>query len=225
MPRFSTSRVIDTVLYQCTTLEEVQELLQSIDWEYECEKRKSSDVRWFRCEGCTAKYYQRDHGTTTPRINRWGRHLCPNCILVEYGDLICRCHVCQKLGTKGDFAAYGGLCSYCYEPLKVKHLREYERLASQLSRARRAGVPATLTLYEWIGTLAAFDGKCAYCRVADFTCMEHFIPVELGGGTTADNCVPSCQSCNMLKKAKHPLKTVIRGMDLDAVANYLKQVA
>lgn len=82
--------------------------------------------------------------------------------------------------------------------------KEEARLSTQLTRAQRRGVPATLTLTEWLRTTADFHSRCAYCGGADASVMEHFVPVGLGGGTTAGNCLPSCEPCNERKGSKHP---------------------
>jgi len=77
-------------------------------------------------------------------------------------------------------------------------------------RALEVLLPATLTLDQWLIALEYFsvpnkDGlycwSCVYCRRnlnGQFT-VEHWLPISLGGGTTANNCVPSCSTCNMLK--------------------------
>jgi len=34
--------------------------------------------------------------------------------------------------------------------------------------------------------------------------MDHFFPIALGGGTTVDNCIPICSSCNGDKSRYNP---------------------
>jgi 5-methylcytosine-specific restriction endonuclease McrA len=46
--------------------------------------------------------------------------------------------------------------------------------------------------------------KCAYCGVRPYRVLEHFIPIGLGGGTTADNVLPACSRCNSTKSLYHP---------------------
>lgn len=82
-----------------------------------------------------------------------------------------------------------------------KKKAEAHRVWANNKRARDAGNAATLTLEEWGSTLSAFDYKCAYCD-NEFDILEHIIPVQLGGGTTVENCVPSCFSCNIKKASK-----------------------
>jgi site-specific recombinase XerD/5-methylcytosine-specific restriction endonuclease McrA len=65
--------------------------------------------------------------------------------------------------------------------------------------AKRHGLPATLTEKEWITARLAFSSACAYCGVAEGRVIEHTIPIKRGGGTTAQNCVPACVRCNVLK--------------------------
>lgn len=71
-------------------------------------------------------------------------------------------------------------------------------IQSALRRARRAGLPATLTVAQWAATVAHFADRCAFCGGA-WCLVEHATPIELGGGTTADNCLPACYSCNATK--------------------------
>ncbi len=78
------------------------------------------------------------------------------------------------------------------------------QVSSHLTRAKKAGTPATLTLKEWVATVKYFDNKCAYCRTRPTEVLEHFLPIILGGGTTANNCIPACESCNSKKGSSHP---------------------
>lgn len=91
--------------------------------------------------------------------------------------------------------------TYQYEGLRQK---ENRKLLIQLKRAMDRRLPATLTLDQWLTTLDYHKGLCAYCLVEPYEALEHYIPIELGGGTTAANCVPSCKSCNSAKGARHP---------------------
>ncbi|HZU01585.1 MAG TPA: HNH endonuclease [Ktedonobacteraceae bacterium] len=78
-------------------------------------------------------------------------------------------------------------------------VREHTRVQQQLFRARSADLPATLTFRQWIAILEQHQGLCAFCKKKPFEAMEHLLPVYIGGGTTAENCVPTCQSCNSRK--------------------------
>lgn len=55
--------------------------------------------------------------------------------------------------------------------------------------------------------IARAQGRCEYCRspvshaVSSFS-IEHIIPLEKGGATTADNLALSCQGCNNHKHIK-----------------------
>ncbi len=87
--------------------------------------------------------------------------------------------------------------------------KEEQRLKVHLYRARKAGLSATLTLAEWLDTLDRYQYRCAYCSTGFYEVLEHYIPLTAGspgGGTTKENCVPSCQSCNAKKRNEHPEK-------------------
>ncbi|HEU5382216.1 MAG TPA: HNH endonuclease signature motif containing protein [Ktedonobacteraceae bacterium] len=84
------------------------------------------------------------------------------------------------------------------------------RQAKQLARARHAarkrGLRADLYLDDWLQTIEDFEWKCAYCG-KPYQTLDHFIALVQGGGTSIDNCVPSCLSCNQCKQGL-PLKNV-----------------
>src|SRR6266851_3373836 len=73
-------------------------------------------------------------------------------------------------------------------------IREVDRVKAQLLYARSDNAAATLTIREWFTILDRFSWKCAYCGEKPFQVMSH-IRVRSEGGTTSENCVPSCHSC------------------------------
>ena len=111
-------------------------------------------------------------------------------------------------------------------PLSRNCYHEKKALQNNLARARKSNRLATLTLDQWLFTLDYFEWKCAYCRVREYAMIEHFIPVEFGGGTTADNCVPACYGCNCRKSGYHPFdlpqSIVIMRDDINRVCKYLR---
>lgn len=114
-----------------------------------------------------------------------------------------------------------GLCSNC-QPLGSS---EVANLTGQRNRAKKAGVPYTLTLREWFSTIEYFQMRCAYCLAQPYTVIEHFIPIATGGGTTKDNCVPACPRCNK-RKSGYPtdkLKNRFPPGTIDHVISFLQQ--
>src|SRR5437588_2742470 len=87
-------------------------------------------------------------------------------------------------------------------PKMTDSLREAHRVYQQLRRAQESGLPATLTLDEWLQTINQFGGLCAYCLEAPFDSMDHLLPVTHGGGTVVENCVPVCNRCNSRKSGR-----------------------
>lgn len=87
------------------------------------------------------------------------------------------------------------LCDACHAAEARREQRRLARrgIASALSRARAASAPATLTDHEWAEALVQFKG-CAFCG-GQWYVVAHLLPVPLGGGTTAANCVPACYEC------------------------------
>jgi 5-methylcytosine-specific restriction endonuclease McrA len=83
------------------------------------------------------------------------------------------------------------------------------RVAGARRRARKKGLPATLTTEQWKAILAAYRHRCAYCGKKESKkrplTQDHVIPVSRGGGTTPDNIVPACTPCNSRKRDGPPL--------------------
>lgn len=107
------------------------------------------------------------------------------------------CSVCDTLLTT-DLNVWHGrhACPAC----NAIHGREIARIGSATRRAVSRGVPATLTVRQWLTTLRYFDYKCVYCA-APFETLDHITPVSAGGGTTQSNCIPCCADCNERKQA------------------------
>ena len=95
-------------------------------------------------------------------------------------------------------------------------VREWERgyrdrargsivLKVERRRARKAGLPATLTAEEWDKTLSIFGSRCAYCGADGPLEQDHFFPVAMGGGYEVGNILPACPHCNKVKWQKSPL--------------------
>ena len=81
--------------------------------------------------------------------------------------------------------------------------RESVKCAVERRRARKAGLPDTLTRSQWGAIKAAYKGCCAYCgKEVERLTQDHVIPIKKGGGTTADNIVPACRPCNSRKGTK-----------------------
>lgn len=91
------------------------------------------------------------------------------------------------------------------EVYEERKKREKRRVKRANKRAIDKGLTGTLTVEQWVKTLEDFQGRCAYCkRPFSIYDLEHFVPLAQGVlGSSADNCVPSCKSCNRLKNVKH----------------------
>lgn len=46
--------------------------------------------------------------------------------------------------------------------------------------------------------------QCFYCGERDGDTLDHLLPSSLGGRTTVENTVPSCEPCNAAKKDRLP---------------------
>ncbi len=119
---------------------------------------------------------------------------CPECIEIVKQEHTRQCEICCKDMYVNNPNAKHVICEVCR---RGNIHFERKRLYFQLARARKAGNPATLTLDQWLQTIKDFDMKCAYCG-GSYDVLEHFIPMSRGGGTTVDNCLPACNSCNTM---------------------------
>lgn len=143
------------------------------------------------------------------------RRYCADCLPAARKAHACTCVLCGDVFY--DREPGPGVCHTClWSDPDIG--QEERRLPVHMRRASKAGKPATLTLDEWVHTLTDFNGKCAYCLEADFTVLEHYLPVERAG-TTASNCIPACQSCNIRKRQDRA--GGIPKADLERVRRYL----
>ena len=77
-------------------------------------------------------------------------------------------------------------------PLLVREERLVEK---QNRRSETRGLAATLTLAQWLETLRRYDWRCAFCR-GRYEAMTRLVPLREGGGSTVENCAPSCKVCS-----------------------------
>lgn len=133
------------------------------------------------CAGCQQTFAREDMRPLTdlPQYKTW------------LGLLQWFCSDCQA--KQRDLYHYQGV-----------YQRENRVVVAQVRRAMLKGNPATLTLDQWLATLKHFEWRCAYCPDGSYEALEHFVPVEYGGGTTAANCVPACKTCNSAKGVRLP---------------------
>lgn len=132
------------------------------------------------------------------------------------------CLLCQSFYEGYMLPYYVGMCKMCQ---KLYQHEGAANLPLHRGRARDLGLPATLTLAEWIINRHHFNDLCAYCQQRPGNVVEHFIPLTLGGGTVASNVVPCCGSCNRKKRNTHPdkIKTIPR-VDIERVREYLNSL-
>lgn len=113
---------------------------------------------------------------------------------------------------------------YCPTCLKTvpRRVQSASLLRYNLQRATKRGLPATLTVKQWMKTLDDFTWLCAYCQIRPYQCIEHFFPLELGGGTTPGNIVPACFKCNARKVSYLPQSVLDPDIYL-RLSSYLKE--
>ncbi len=133
--------------------------------------------------------------------------LCKDCMVdIAYScyglDAICAmCHCHYSPYPLSRTSSLPLVCGLCIDPDLAE--RENSRVQAHNKRAQVSKLPATLTIDAWLAALNYFNWKCAYCR-GKYEGLEHYIPLSHGGGTTADNCLPACATCNSRKNNLHP---------------------
>lgn len=141
---------------------------------------------------------------------------CIHCVEQAIKRQFIHCQICNKKTA----SFMNGYCYDCY-PI-YRNLGA--QVAQHLQRAVNANTPATLTLKQWAQAIAYFGQRCAYCQIRPFQVLEHFHPIALGGGTTEDNCVPACKSCNSKKGGAHSdrLHLIFPKNTIERIQNYLQ---
>jgi 5-methylcytosine-specific restriction endonuclease McrA len=157
------------------------------------------------------------------KIETNGYGYCHTCLekLVEEATITCVTCGCRTMEYTY-ISKERSTCKDCYikPPL-------WQAVATQNSRARANNLPATLTDDQWDHALRYFNNKCAYCITEPYQVLEHFMPIIKSGGTTADNCVPACFSCNSKKGGRHPdkINRLFPSDNLARIREYLASVA
>ncbi len=150
------------------------------------------------------------------------RDTCNKCAEKIYISYVRECDICGNKYHANRPDDKTNICQNCHNPI---YMEEAKRVYQHIARAESLGRQATLTFKQWIGTLHTFGWKCAYCP-DDFECIEHFLPISLKGGTSVDNCLPSCGSCNARKNDRHPddLDRIFPAANLQRIRDYLASV-
>jgi 5-methylcytosine-specific restriction endonuclease McrA len=73
------------------------------------------------------------------------------------------------------------------------------RVSTQNKRIRDSFGQGQITVQGWVDALARNNGKCVSCGTDEFICIDHIVPVSLGGTNTDDNIQPLCRTCNSEK--------------------------
>ncbi len=79
----------------------------------------------------------------------------------------------------------------------------------RIKRARKRGAGGSHTLKEITGLLRKQNYRCVYCRASirkkKNRHVDHIMPLKLGGSNDITNIQLLCPTCNMSKKASHPV--------------------
>jgi hypothetical protein len=82
---------------------------------------------------------------------------------------------------------------------------EETRGRCQRHRALKRGCAVSLTGAEWRTIKEVYGNRCVYCgKKAKRMTQDHVIPFARGGSHAADNVVPACLRCNLVKHTSPP---------------------
>jgi len=179
-------------------------------WQEEEEERRkireAYDQRLAPCGLCRKPVPYNQLAYPRPKSRTYQREIprhdfrlyCPECrkTVIEKYKRICK--ICNNKFIANN---HQNTCPQCW-------WKDEKNLSAQVKtarvRARENKRDATLTVKQWRSTVEHFEGKCAYCQRMPMEALDHFIPITKGGGTTEDNCVPICNSCNNHKTGYNP---------------------
>lgn len=99
--------------------------------------------------------------------------------------------------------------------------RQIAQVNQENNRAKKKGLPNTLTLEQWLIALDYFSNSCAICGETpthfwprDTLSPDHWIPLSRlkknNPGTIVTNIVPLCCHCNLSKSTNNAKTWLIR---------------
>lgn len=165
-------------------------------------------------DGCDRPHYGGPGKWCRLHYRRWRTHGDPSVVVQPSQRLPQPFKPCTVVGCDKRYAGKG-LCRKHYQASWIRNnparhrrwLRKYRRanrekarLASELRRARWAGVLVKdLTAEQWRDIKIAYRHRCAYCHKRRPLTMDHVIPLTRNGHHTASNILPACRRCNSKK--------------------------
>ena len=207
-------RLIDSIVRGCTSPDQCRAIVQRlglVDWPARIAARDATNAaarqayndELVTCEECGGTLRRGDSVHLGNEVPFTAQHLecCSSCAAIVRARYARTCLWCGEGYRVKNHNTPDSLCPTCRTDDRACEL---DRLRPYLRQAVSAGLESSLTIKQWMQAIGDFAGLCAYCRQRPFTVIEHFLPVRLGGGTTARNCVPACDACNGMKSNIHP---------------------
>jgi len=111
-------------------------------------------------------------------------------------------HTCSCCDCGASFMSHYSHSTRCDE-CQLIYANRSRTVFTQKKRTLEKGFSSSLDTYGWMNTLEHFKHKCVYCGKR-YEVLDHYIPVDKGGSTNANNCVPACWKCNSKKRARMP---------------------
>lgn len=111
----------------------------------------------------------------------------------------------NKEGLRGYHLVYQA----AYKKSNPDKARVWGYFPSQRTRCKAAGVEVSANTQQVKEILALANGKCLYCCNESKLCIDHFVPINKGGGHVVDNLIPCCLSCNSKKRDSEPKEWVV----------------
>jgi len=99
-----------------------------------------------------------------------------------------------------------------------------ERMRRYRERRKNAGLKPCADYSSFRPALVERDGEsCVYCRETDGLCVDHMVPITLGGTDDTDNLALACKRCNSGKSGRTPEQAgyaILSPTAADALARY-----
>jgi uncharacterized phage protein (TIGR02220 family)/predicted phage replisome organizer len=84
----------------------------------------------------------------------------------------------------------------------LEEIKEQNRIRANEYRARLQKVGGKDYLKHYHTIYARDNGACVYCGSSKDLCIDHLVPIKLGGDNAIDNLVLSCKTCNCGKSGR-----------------------
>lgn len=109
----------------------------------------------------------------------------------------------------------------------IETKREQANIRTIKRRSAKRNLAYDFSSEAWANALDYWDNSCCYCGEKHPKLeRDHFIPISdiASKGTTNDNIVPACSSCNRSKRNRHPVIWAIDKFGIDDASQIIQEI-